>query len=586
MEQRRVPSEPTCSMTEMKQYREAIDDLCASGAISECESCDGEYLSSYFIVQKKNGNNRFILNLKSLNKFIDTKHFKLEDLRTTIKLISRNCYMTSIDLKDAYFLLPICPDYRKFLRFKFQSKLYEFNVLPFGLSTAPFVFTKLMKPVMSHLRCLGHISTIYLDDICCIGQTYSDCLQNTLHTRYVLESLGFVINEEKSSLVPNNTCQYLGFVIDSVNFQVRLPEEKRISLKNLIKEFLKIERTTIRNFARLVGTLTAACPAVQYGWIYTKSLERIKYLALLRNDDYDSYIHLPFEKTHIDLMWWLNASANSTCPIRSDNYDLEIYTDASKTGWGVACGGDTASGQWSNEERAQHINLLELLAVMFGLQIFAKNLHDCQILLRVDNTTAVAYINRMGGVRFPHLNHITKCIWQFCEERNLYVFASYIASKDNIIADAESRRLHPDTEWQLSDDAFSQIIKKFGKPSVDLFASRLNNKCESYVSWNQDPGAYAINAFTLSWNNTYFYAFPPFSVILKLLRKIVSDKAEGIVVVPLWPTQPWYPLFNKLLISDVLTFQPEDNALLFPFNSHQTHPRVTLMAGRLSGQRS
>jgi hypothetical protein len=130
------------------------------------------------------------------------------------------------------------------------------------------------------------------------------------------------------------------------------------------------------------------------------------------------------------------------------------------------------------------------------------------------------------------------------------------------------------------------IQQQLGFPSIDLFASRLNNKCETYIAWNRDPGAYTINAFSISWKDLNFYAFPPFSIILKVLRKIATDKAEGIVVAPLRPTQPWYPLYQTLLVSNIITFEPYDNALVFPLHSNQPHPRVTLMAGRLSGLRS
>ncbi|PZC70555.1 hypothetical protein B5X24_HaOG215645 [Helicoverpa armigera] len=247
-----------------------------------------------------------------------------------------------------------------------------------------------------------------------------------------------------------------------------------------------------------------------------------------------------------DLLWWLNAVKNSVNPIRDEKYLLEIFSDASKTGWGVACRDETSNGQWSDVEKDLHINLLELMAAFFGLKIFAKHLKNCQILLRIDNTTAISYINRMGGIRFPNLNKIARELWQWCEQRNIYVFASYISSENNEIADAESRATHPDVEWELANRAFSKIIHKFGSPSIDLFASRINRKCDLYVSWKKDPDAYAVNAFTLNWRNLNFYAFPPFSVILKSLRKIITDEAEGIVVVPYWPTQPWFPLFENL----------------------------------------
>lgn len=83
--------------------------------------------------------------------------------------------MASIDLQDAYFLVPIAEKYKKFLCFEFNNKLYEFNCLPFGLCTAPYVFTKLLKPVAQKLRSEGLVSVIYLDDILLFGKSKELC---------------------------------------------------------------------------------------------------------------------------------------------------------------------------------------------------------------------------------------------------------------------------------------------------------------------------------------------------------------------------------------------------------------------------
>lgn len=192
-----------------------------------CTPCQGQYISKIFMIPKPNGKKRFILNLKSLNKFIDVQHFKLEDLRTAIKLISENCYISTLDCKDAYFLVKIHEDSKKYLRFKFDSNLYEFNVLPFGISTAPYVFTKIMKPVAKLLRSKGYLSTFYLDDILLIGNTYDSCLQNINELARLLTSLGFLINMEKTDFIPKTFCRFLGFNIDSINMEISLPLEKR-----------------------------------------------------------------------------------------------------------------------------------------------------------------------------------------------------------------------------------------------------------------------------------------------------------------------------------------------------------------------
>lgn len=123
----------------------------------------------------------------------------------------------------------------------------------------------------------------------------------------------------------------------------------------------------------------------------------------------------------------------------------------------------------------------------------------------------------------------------------------------------------------------------YGNPCIDLFASRTNRKCERYISWHRDPDATAINAFTVSWANMFFYAFPPVSIILKVLRKIINDKAIGVVVVPKWPTQPWYPLFMSLLTSKPLILHSNSNLINSRCSDRAIHRRITLIVGMLSG---
>lgn len=110
---------------------------------------------------------------------------------------------------------------------------------------------------------------------------------------------------------------------------------------------------------------------------------------------------------------------------------------------------------------------------------------QCNVLLRIDNTTAVAYINRMRNSRFDNLSDITKQIWDWCEARDIWIVAGYIASEENIEADYESRKLQPETEFELADYAFQKIVKVIGEPRIDLLASRTNTKCERYISWRQ-----------------------------------------------------------------------------------------------------
>lgn len=249
--------------------------------------------------------------------------------------------------------------------------------------------------------------------------------------------------------------------------------------------------------------------------------------------------------------------------------------------------GTSITGYWNESEKQEHINYLELLAAYNVLQSFGKNISSCEVLLRVDNTTAVSYINRMGGVKYIRLNTISRKIWDWAEKHQIWIYASYINTKDNIQADSASRNLKIDTEYELNQNIFNNICSQLGQPKIDLFANQLNRKCTSYVSWMPDPGSLHVNAFTIPWNKWFFYAFPSFSLVPRVLSKIQTDKAKGIVVVPFWPSQFWWPLFMSLSVDKPLTIQPDESLLVSPFiSSHPLWKNLSLAVVVLSGEYS
>ena len=126
----------------------------------------------------------------------------------------------------------------------------------------------------------------------------------------------------------------------------------------------------------------------------------------------------------------------------------------------------------------------------------------------------------------------------------------------------------------------------YGMPSIDLFASRINRKVPRYVSWRPDPGAQFVDAFSFSWSQEQFYAFPPFSLILRCLKKIEMEEGEGIIIVPVWPTQPWYPKLMSLLIDTPRLLPVTRGTLYLPSKPSQPHPmegKLKLIACKLSG---
>jgi len=276
--------------------------------------------------------------------------------------------------------------------------------------------------------------------------------------------------------------------------------------------------------------------------------------------------------------------------IQPQEPDLVMETDASMQGWGAVCAGVRTGGLWSQTERDHHINYLELLAATLAVKAFTKSQENAHIRLRMDNRTAVFYVNHMGGTRSPQMSRLAIQLWQWCLRKNLSLSAEYLPGTDNCIADQESRRTHTSAEWKLKQDVFQQIMTTLGSCSVDLFASRLNAQLEQYVSWRPDPSAMATDALTIPWHRWMGYAFPPFCLIGKCLKKVREEEASLVLVAPIWRSQPWYPALLELLTDYPLILPAIPDLLMDPSDS-STHPLVVvdqlrLAAWKLSGKDS
>ena len=173
-----------------------IQKLLGKGVLEETDPSYGQYVSTIFLRKKKNGSYRLILNLKGLNASIEYHHFKMESLTCAI------------------------------VRVFWRNRLFQYTCLPNGLASAPRYFTKLSKPVYSTLRSQGYLNVGYIDDAYLQGDSKTDCRSN-IHTNLNLfESLGLLINHEKSVLQPCQKLAFLGFILDSVNMKVILTTEK------------------------------------------------------------------------------------------------------------------------------------------------------------------------------------------------------------------------------------------------------------------------------------------------------------------------------------------------------------------------
>ena len=160
------------SAQECTAIQTEVSNLLKKSVIVETHHDPGEFISPIFVRPKKDGTTRMILNLQSLNEHVVYLHFKMNTLKDAISLMKQNCFMASIDLKDAYYSVPIAQVHQKYLKFQWENKLYAFTCFPNGLAFCPRKSTKLLKPVYSVLRQLGHASSPYIDDSYLQGDDY------------------------------------------------------------------------------------------------------------------------------------------------------------------------------------------------------------------------------------------------------------------------------------------------------------------------------------------------------------------------------------------------------------------------------
>lgn len=198
----------------------------------------------------------------------------MDTLEHAIKLITPGCYMASVDLKVAYYSVPIDKKYRNYFRFQWGNMLQEYTCYPQGWKEAPRKFTKVTKPLYSALRKAGHTLLGYIDDSMLQALSFKECEANIAATTSLVSSLGFFIHPIKSVLVPTQILTFLGFIINSMLMIVTLTKSK---LRNTLKECSKVYKSkyiTIRELARLVGILVSSFPGVELGKLHYRKLEK------------------------------------------------------------------------------------------------------------------------------------------------------------------------------------------------------------------------------------------------------------------------------------------------------------------------
>lgn len=286
---------------------EAVKDLLHKQAIEEIPAEEMKF-QSYLFPLRQHGKVRAVLDCSQLNRYIQYSHFKMEGPPQLRYMIRPNDWMVKVDLKDAYFHVPLHKADRPWIAFRWQDKTYQFRALPFGIAHAPRLFTKIMVRVLQPLRQMGVRLSFYLDDICLIAKTKDQAMRHGQILRRHLLNLGFLLSENKCCWTPQQTQHFLGFLLDTRKMEIRLPSAKVMKVKKDMKKLIKLTSLTVRKLAAIVGTLRATVTAVYPAKHHTIALIKQIHLGLSdpRNtlSSWEWKVQLS-DETKTAALWWI-----------------------------------------------------------------------------------------------------------------------------------------------------------------------------------------------------------------------------------------------------------------------------------------
>jgi hypothetical protein len=472
----------------------------------------------------------------------------METPRSITNALRQGDWTVSIDLTDAYLHIPMHASTWKYLRFVLGDKVFEFRALPFGLSPAPYVFTRVMATISqaAHKKLLQLF--LYLDDSLMKNQIREHLLLQIPVLTSLFDSLGWLRNDKKSSLVPSQLFTFLGVFYDLVLALARIPEDRWQKIITLIPILVMKESSPARLWCVLIGLLTSAQEYVNLGRLHVRRLQfHLNNHWICR---YDMSRSIPMTQECRDqLSWWMDRdrvmAGVSILPFEAT---VHLFTDASTQGWGAHLGEKLMSGSWSQEDRNLHSNILEMKAVLLAVRQSSVELSNQSILLSTDNSTVVAYVNKQGGTHSRSLFLLVEELLLHVDALGSLLRAKHIPGARNVLADQLSRSGQIlSTEWTLNQHVVNELFLQWGQPTMDLFATRFTTRCPLFVAPYPDVRAVAVDALDMDWDMLVAYAYPPTILIPRVLEKIRLSSSRILLIAPAWTSRSWFPNLLELL---------------------------------------
>lgn len=527
---------------------EECDRLLNLGVLEQIPRDSIFYSNHIFYKVKPDGKIRLIFDMKNLNTLIRKPTFSMLKSKSIFPYLHLHKWAGKLDLKDAYWHVPLHPSAQKYLTFKLGRRKFKWKVVPFGLKTAPYIFSKIMSTVVKYIRKKYNIIIFnYLDDILILAEEFHKCESHIKKVIKILENLGWCISFNKSVIRPVQDIGFLGVQYDLINKTMR-PMDKNIDkCIKMVKTTSNLIKCDLKIYQSLIGSLNFCSYYTPFGRLHIKPLHR-----------YHGYFSQgyrtipPSFKTFLKA--WERPDMYTEINIPKSSIDLDLFTDASNLGWGGALVSTDnicfTNGTWSQHEEILHINIKELLACIHSIKHFKDKLRDKVVLIHIDSKVTKAWISKQGSIRNQLAHDYISELILLKRKHNIQIHTRWIRGKNNRIADSLSRDfspIHPETT--LNEQFYKQICTEMNFfPKIDLFSNGFNSKCTNFCSSIPHAKSISNDALSISWKNLHLlYAFPPGFLLHKVAFKIYSECRNNMLFCSIAQgTEPWIPLVRAV----------------------------------------
>ena len=534
---------------------EEIAKLLKRGCISESK-VSPLVVNPLTVSVNDQGKCRLILDLRYINQYLVIPKFTLEDVAVAKQIFHKGDFLFTFDLQSAYHHLEIADDYKEYLGFSWElnsrKKWFVFNVLPFGLSTGLFIFTKLGRVLVRHWRSQGINIILYLDDGIGGAASLDRARIVSTQVKQDLENCGFLLSEEKCLWEPKQRAVWLGFEFDTTCGKLFVKCDRVKKLKQWIGKMLnQIQGVTyysdsgrvgplvrVRELAGIVGQIISMSNGIgNVAQLRTRSMQwcietRAGWDSSVVNEE--AFAELRFWQEQIDSLNGFAWEDTRLCT-------KVVYSDASSTGYGgyaVNTGPEICNGQWTAAESAMSSTWRELEAVRRMLIALQSSLAGHRVKWFTDNQNVVR-IASLGSTK-ANLQEIAIGLNSVCVQNNIVLDVEWISRENNVVADGLSRILDVN-DWGISQEVIDWLESKWGKFSVDRFATDYNAKCREFNSKFFVPGTGGVDAFSQEWQGHFNLLVLPPHLVLKTWLYLQMQEAEGVLIFPLWRSSAAWP---------------------------------------------